>query len=439
MGRTLTSGAGAPPGRIAWIDVARGVGIVLVSFGHLRNGDGQSVWLPALDPLIGVIYLFHMPLFFLLGGVTFSRRGGWRSFLMRKVRTLLVPYYVFSLYFLAKPLAVLLVPSVGATFRTGHDYDIARQCYDVLIAGEGLWFLMAFFCAQIMMYAITAVCGANRAAMGVTAAAMIVFSYAQGSVFTTIALPFQLWMGVRIAGFMCVGYLCRGWLKALDRRRAAWLGGGLLAVTVALGVPFVRGVLPDGAVWVCAMAAALTGAFAVTLLCVAVHDGVILARIGRDSLVYYALNALTLNIMKLAVFRVLGLDASAWPPAAQFGVGVAVSLGALALLWAETWVVRHAMWWAIGESRPARGSRLSGGPDGSDGSDGSDGPGDSGGSCDPDGSCGHDGSGPVDESRSARSRRPIRVPHVSHVSRTAPPAHAATPPRPRHGKEDGHV
>ena len=54
--------------RIEWIDVAKGVGIVLVSFGHLRNGDGESVWLPALDAPIDAIYLFHMPLFFLLGG-----------------------------------------------------------------------------------------------------------------------------------------------------------------------------------------------------------------------------------------------------------------------------------------------------------------------------------------------------------------------------------
>ena len=54
--------------RIEWIDVAKGVGIVLVSFGHLRNSDGESVWLPALDAPIDAIYLFHMPLFFLLGG-----------------------------------------------------------------------------------------------------------------------------------------------------------------------------------------------------------------------------------------------------------------------------------------------------------------------------------------------------------------------------------
>ncbi|AUD90625.1 hypothetical protein [Bifidobacterium breve] len=49
--------------RIEWIDIAKALGILLVSFGHLRNGDGQSVWLPALDSLIDGIYLFHMPLF----------------------------------------------------------------------------------------------------------------------------------------------------------------------------------------------------------------------------------------------------------------------------------------------------------------------------------------------------------------------------------------
>lgn len=61
--------------RIEWIDVAKGVGIVLVSFGHLRNGDGESVWLPALDAPIDAIYLFHMPLFFLLGGGSRSVGG----------------------------------------------------------------------------------------------------------------------------------------------------------------------------------------------------------------------------------------------------------------------------------------------------------------------------------------------------------------------------
>ena len=69
--------------RIEWIDVAKGVGIVLVSFGHLRNGDGESEWLPAFDAPIDALYLFHMPLFFLLGVLTVSRRGGFKAGLVR--------------------------------------------------------------------------------------------------------------------------------------------------------------------------------------------------------------------------------------------------------------------------------------------------------------------------------------------------------------------
>lgn len=76
----------APSQRIHWIDIAKGIGIILVSFGHIRNGDGQSVWLPALDTPINIIYLFHMPLFFFLGGLTFSSRRQFPDFLKVKAK-----------------------------------------------------------------------------------------------------------------------------------------------------------------------------------------------------------------------------------------------------------------------------------------------------------------------------------------------------------------
>lgn len=192
--------------RIEWIDVAKGVGIVLVSFGHLRNGDGESVWLPALDAPIDAIYLFHMPLFFLLGGLTFSRRGGFKAFLVRKAKTLLVPYYVFSLYFLAKPFAILLIPSMRAAFQTSHDYGIAHQFLDVLVMGNGLWFLMAFFVGECLMYGLTSLTDNGRvlAAIGM---AFVILSTFVSSQTGWPALPFQIAAGVKAAGYMCVGYV----------------------------------------------------------------------------------------------------------------------------------------------------------------------------------------------------------------------------------------
>jgi bacteriorhodopsin len=68
--------------------------------------------------------------------------------------------------------------------------------------------------------------------------------------------------------------------------------------------------------------------------------------------VYYALNALTLNICKLGVFRVLNIDATAWPWIGQLLMGIVVTILALALLAIENAIVQRWLWWTIGKPRP---------------------------------------------------------------------------------------
>jgi len=61
--------------RLIWIDIAKGIGIVLVVVGHAGRGIMNAGipdpigFLPELDR---VIYAFHMPLFFILSGITFG-------------------------------------------------------------------------------------------------------------------------------------------------------------------------------------------------------------------------------------------------------------------------------------------------------------------------------------------------------------------------------
>lgn len=70
------------------IDVARGIGILLVVFAHIYEGIATNI-----------IYLFHMPLFFYLSGATFSfsKSNFNRHFVNKRIKTLLVPYLFFSL------------------------------------------------------------------------------------------------------------------------------------------------------------------------------------------------------------------------------------------------------------------------------------------------------------------------------------------------------
>ncbi|WP_171960023.1 acyltransferase family protein [Roseobacter denitrificans] len=60
-----------------WIDIAKGIGIILVVLGHAGRGL-SSAGLPDADEFLKLldeaIYAFHMPMFFLLSGVTFGMR-----------------------------------------------------------------------------------------------------------------------------------------------------------------------------------------------------------------------------------------------------------------------------------------------------------------------------------------------------------------------------
>lgn len=83
------------PGRVAWVDIARGVGIVLVVAGHVERGlVAASVARGPLWPWWDyALYTFHMPLFFVLAGINVPRSlaKGRGSFLRGEPWTIAYP------------------------------------------------------------------------------------------------------------------------------------------------------------------------------------------------------------------------------------------------------------------------------------------------------------------------------------------------------------
>ena len=86
--------------RIEWIDVARGIAILLVILGHsLEMGIMVRM----------CIYSFHVPLFFVLSGF-FYKYGAFLPFLWKNVRQILIPYALtlfvrYIIYVLLKRMA----------------------------------------------------------------------------------------------------------------------------------------------------------------------------------------------------------------------------------------------------------------------------------------------------------------------------------------------
>src|ERR1700691_516230 len=76
--------------RVSWIDICRGIAIILVLYGHLFNSDNQRY----------LIYAFHMPLFFFISGLVFKPTAGMpiRSVTIKYIKQLMIPYYLFAIF-----------------------------------------------------------------------------------------------------------------------------------------------------------------------------------------------------------------------------------------------------------------------------------------------------------------------------------------------------
>lgn len=121
--------------RVESIDIARGIGILLVIWGHLTI-DGQMSRF--------AIFTFHMPLFFMLSGIFADRENDLAKGAAKLVRTLLVPYLCV--------VAFDFIP-LSLTALKQHEFKLSSQLIFTLKCAVGLektynqavWFLFALF------------------------------------------------------------------------------------------------------------------------------------------------------------------------------------------------------------------------------------------------------------------------------------------------------
>jgi len=124
--------------RIEYIDIARGIGILLVVMGH---NDVQLVS-PYLHKLI---YSFHMPLFFFMSGLFFKSNQPFLQLVQRRYSAVLKPYitavlmiFVISLSFSNVSLALATSRLFKATYANAFYLDWVQ-----------LWFLPHLFAINI--------------------------------------------------------------------------------------------------------------------------------------------------------------------------------------------------------------------------------------------------------------------------------------------------
>ncbi|MBO5930058.1 MAG: acyltransferase family protein [Clostridia bacterium] len=126
------------------IDIAKGIGILLVILGHL-DADGQLSRY--------MIYAFHMPLFFILSGVFADTKRPFKAYFIKNFKTLYWPFFVCFLF------ELLLIIGYGVVANAQFHAGIFRQFYDLIgidfdVFNAPLWFLFVLFIIKIVFYFI---------------------------------------------------------------------------------------------------------------------------------------------------------------------------------------------------------------------------------------------------------------------------------------------
>ena len=218
--------------RLGWVDAARGIAILLVVFGHMWRGVeaagliGEAALFARVDRFI---YLFHMPVFFLLSGLflpsLFNKTSALRVIGKQALR-LVYPLVLWTNVFLF------------ARYFAGAAANAPISASEILIFPlppvDHMWFLWALFCIQVPLIAFLFAAPMWRKRWELPLAVFALSVLLLG----VMPLPGALYAWFYNA-FEYAPFVAMGWLAATHRPLAtpSMLEGAIaLAVFVALGL-----------------------------------------------------------------------------------------------------------------------------------------------------------------------------------------------------------
>lgn len=212
--------------RILFLDIARGLCIILVVIGHYMP-DYSPAWYAALHD---VIYRFHMPLFMFVSGCVYVatlRSQSYWKFLSRKVHRLMLPYITTSL--------IVVTIKLGTQHLAYVEKPVGLLSYAKIFclpeAGYFLWFIWALW----WMFVIIPLFNTPKKRLGLFLASVIIhfLPLSFGGLFClNEAKTMLVWFMLGVVMFD--HQVLRQWMSSLRLERLP-LAVGAFAVTLIMG------------------------------------------------------------------------------------------------------------------------------------------------------------------------------------------------------------
>lgn len=287
---------------ILWVDVCKGLAILLMILGHSGMTDMGKLY----------IHSFNMPLFFILSGFLVKPKQimRFKDFFVKKVRTIILPYFVFGF--------VNFVFCILYLRYYLHDYKLnsllvpikSLFCFNTeggLLVANALWFLTTLFIVEIVFYfMLKYIKSKKKMLFALIAFSLISYAY---SIFIKARLFWGIDIAISAIFFYGIGFLFK---QAGDKVKHVVLKSNIFYIILGLGISFVT-IFLNGQVdmrvieynnyflfyfnatitsFVYIMIASYICKFKIMKYLVKV-----LADIGKNSMIYLVLNQMVLTVM----------------------------------------------------------------------------------------------------------------------------------------------
>ena len=189
--------------RIEFVDLAKGICISLVVLLHVFGDISGDI--------IQIMYLFHMPLFFVLSGFFFKTYDGLIPLVKKKTNTLIIPFF-FTFVFIVLPTTILLNKFSGRTTTLSNLFYGGEGKLNLGIDGA-IWFLLCLFAVNIYFYLILLL--TKRNVVGITILSIIcgISGYMLSQ--SNVVLPMWMDSALTAMPYFLLGYLLRRYSNVL--------------------------------------------------------------------------------------------------------------------------------------------------------------------------------------------------------------------------------
>lgn len=190
--------------RLTYIDIARGIAILLVVIGHMNQFYRNNLNI-SNPQMLSFIYTFHIPLFFIISGMLISEKSfkdvSFMKFLVKKIKTLIVPYLFLDIT--GGLFNVVVYSNVTLT----NIKNIVINTLTLHCNVGANWFISALFIGEIILYFFMKYY-------------MPIYKYIAWIPFLLINVfyPFSHWINIAVRGviaftFILLGYYLKEFFK----------------------------------------------------------------------------------------------------------------------------------------------------------------------------------------------------------------------------------